>query len=72
MKNRNSLIYTSVVCIIPLIAGLILINRLPAQIPVQWNSNGEVSTFAPKWFAIAGVPLFFLLMNFFFTQKQKK
>lgn len=72
MKNRNSLIYTSVVCIIPLIAGLILINRLPAQIPVQWNSNGEVSTFAPKWFAIAGVPLFFLLMNFFLYTKAEK
>lgn len=72
MKNKNSLVYTSIICVVPLIAGLILINSLPAQIPVQWSSNGEVNTYAPKLFAIVGVPLFFLLMNFFLYSKAEK
>lgn len=72
MKNKSSLFLTSFVCIIPLFVGLILLSRLPAQIPVQWGSNGEVSTYAPKWFAIAGLPVFFLFMNLFLYTKAEK
>jgi len=72
MKNKNSLIVTCIVCMLPLIAGLILINRLPAQIPVQWGSDGEISNYAPKWFAVAGVPVFFLIMNLFLYTKAEK
>lgn len=72
MKNKNSLILTAVVCIIPLFVGFLLLSRLPAQIPVQWSSDGQVSTYAPKWFAVAGLPAFFLLMNLFFYVKAEK
>lgn len=72
MKNKNSLILTSIVCIIPLIAGLILLNHLPEQIPVQWGSGGTVSSYAPRWFSVFCLPAFFLLMNIYLYVKAEK
>lgn len=65
MNNKRMTMLTSVVCILPALAGLIMYSNLPAEIPVQWSSGGEVTNYAPKWFAVFGMPLFLLLFNVF-------
>ena len=55
-KNWKLLLVTSVVILLPVLAGLILWNRLPAQMPTHWNANGEIDGWSSKAFAVFGLP----------------
>ena len=59
-KNLKVLIITSVVTLLPVIAGLILWNQLPEQMPTHWNAAGEVDGWSSKPFAVFGLPLIML------------
>ena len=69
MDNRKLMALTGAVCILPALAGLIIYGSLPAEIPVQWSMGGEASSYAPKWFAIFGMPGFLFLFNLFCHKK---
>ena len=56
-KHLKLLIITSVITLLPLLAGLVLWNRLPAQMPTHWNMAGEVDGWSSKAFAVFGLPL---------------
>ena len=59
-KNLKTLIITSVLVLLPVVAGLILWNRLPEQMPTHWNAAGEVDGWSSKPFAVFGIPLIML------------
>lgn len=59
-KNLKVLLITSVVILLPIVAGLILWNQLPEQIPFHWNAAGEVDGWSGKSFAVFGMPLILL------------
>lgn len=59
-KHLKLLIITSVIILLPLFAGLILWDRLPAQMPTHWNMAGEVDGWSSKAFAVFGLPLMLL------------
>ena len=59
-KNQKILILTSVVILLPILAGVILWNQLPEQIPTHWNFAGEIDGWSSKPFAIFGLPLILL------------
>ena len=44
-------------CIVPTIFGVILYNQLPEQMAVHFGLNNEPNSFAPKEFALFGIPL---------------
>ena len=56
-KNLKVLILTTVVMLLPILAGLILWNQLPEQMPTHWNASGEVDGWSSKPFAVFGLPL---------------
>ena len=56
-KNLKVLILTTVVMLLPILAGLILWNQLPEQMPTHWNASGEVDGWSGKAFAVFGLPL---------------
>ncbi len=56
-KNLPKLIITSLVTLIPVVVGLILWDKLPDQVPVHWNINGEVDDYATKTQAVFAMPL---------------
>ena len=56
-KNLKVLIITSLVLLLPILAGLILWNQLPDQMPTHWNAAGEVDGWSGKAFAVFGLPL---------------
>ena len=59
-KNLKLLIITSIIIILPILAGIILWNQLPAQMPTHWNAAGEVDGWSSKPFAVFGLPLIIL------------
>ena len=56
-KNLPKLIITSLKTLIPIVIGLVIWDKLPDQVPVHWNINGEVDGFATKIQAVFAMPL---------------
>lgn len=55
-KHLKTLIITSLVILLPIAAGLILWDQLPARMPTHWNAAGEVDGWSSKAFAVFGLP----------------
>ncbi len=62
-QNKNQLILTSIVMLIPVIIGLLLWNRLPEQIPSHWDINGNVDQWSSKPFAVFAFPAILLALH---------
>ena len=62
-KNRKLLVLTSVLTLLPILAGLILWNKLPDQIATHWGMNGEANGWSSKAFAVFGLPAFLFLIH---------
>lgn len=62
-KNLKLLILTSVVILLPILAGVCLWNRLPQQVPNHWNMSGEVDGWSSRGFAVFGMPLIMLAVQ---------
>lgn len=60
-KYWKVLIIASVVILLPVLAGVILWNQLPEQIPTHWNAVGEVDGWSSKAFAVFGLPVILLV-----------
>ena len=41
-KYRKTLIITTIITLLPMLAGVILWNKLPEQFPIHFNAAGEV------------------------------
>ena len=59
-KNLKLLILTSILTLLPILAGVVLWNQLPEQMPTHWNAAGEVDGWSSKPFAVFGLPLILL------------
>lgn len=56
-KNLPKLIVTSLITLIPIVVGLILWDKLPDQVPVHWNAQGESDAYGSKTQAVFLMPL---------------
>ena len=56
-KYLKVLIITSIVILLPVLAGVILWDQLPEQMPMHWNAAGEVDGWSSKPFAVFGMPV---------------
>ena len=62
-KNWKLLTITSVVILLPVLAGVILWEKLPDRMPGHWNAAGEIDGWSSKGFAVFGMPLIMLAMQ---------
>ena len=62
-KNLKIIIITSVVTILPIIAGLVLWNKLPETLPTHWGFSGEVDGWSSKPFAVFFIPAFIGILD---------
>lgn len=62
-NNKRKAIVSTLVLLLPILAGLILWNRLPERIPIHWNTAGEIDGWSGKPFAVLGVPCFLLAVH---------
>lgn len=59
-KYKSTWILTALVCILPMVVGLLLWNQLPDTIPTHWDGQGQVDGWSSKAFAVFGLPAILL------------
>lgn len=62
-EHKGKLILSSALVLLPLVAGLLLWNRLPAQLPMHWNAAGEIDSWGSRLTVVCLLPLFLLLIH---------
>jgi uncharacterized membrane protein len=73
--NKQRLLLSSVLILIPIPVGLYLWKQLPEQMATHWGFDGTPNGYSSKAFAVFGMPLFVLLIHLlciFFTGKDPK
>lgn len=64
MKLKTVLI-TCGVCLLPILLGIAVFDRLPAQIPIHWNLEGEIDNYASKEFFVFILPMLMSVLQLF-------
>lgn len=54
--RRGTLIATTIVPLLPLLAGTVLWNRLPERMPIYFGLDGQVDGYAGKAFGVLALP----------------
>ena len=62
-RKLGVLILTSIVILLPMLAGFAFWNQLPETIPFHWNLAGEVDYQAPKAVVVVGFPALMLVLQ---------
>lgn len=57
-RNKGTLLLTTVILLLPLVIGLALWNKLPEQVPMHWNIEGEVDGWGSKAMLVFVLPMF--------------
>ena len=60
-RNKWKLIVSSVVILLPVVAGLMMWDALPAQLATHWSFNGSENGWSSKFFTVFSMPLFMLI-----------
>ena len=62
-KHIKTIIITSILTLAPMIVGIVLWDKLPAEIPTHFGFNNEPDGYSSKAFAVFGSPLMMLAMH---------
>ena len=62
-QYKKQLILTSIVTLLPILAGVLLWDQLPEQLPIHWNINGEVDSWGSKPAVVLGMPVLLMALN---------
>ena len=63
MKKNKTLLITSLLILLPCIAGMLLWNQLPDRMPIHFNGAGEADGMGGKAMAVFGLPMLILLFH---------
>lgn len=66
-KNLKRLLFTSVIILLPIVAGIILWDKLPDSVPIHFGPNGEADGFASRTVAVFVMPLVLLVFHWICT-----
>lgn len=64
-KNKKFFIGSCIIILLPVLAGLLLWNQLPAQIATHFGRDGVADGYSNKLFAVAGIYLLILAVHIF-------
>jgi uncharacterized membrane protein len=62
-KNKGLMILTSVIILLPMLAGILLWEQLPERMATHWGVNGEADGWSSRPVAVFGMPLFLLAIH---------
>lgn len=62
--KKNKMFITVIVCLLPIILGIVLYNKLPDEMPIHFTFNNEPDNYGPKWFALFGIPVIMAFIQF--------
>ena len=75
-KNQKKIIiFTTIVTLLPIVAGIIFWNQLPDQVAIHFNAAGEADGWASKTAAVLGLPAGLAVLHLFclfYTDKDPK
>lgn len=57
-NNKGKIIITTIVCLLPILIGLLLWDKLPNEIATHFGEDGIPNGWSSKAFAVFGLPLF--------------
>lgn len=63
MKDKKFVFWTSALTLLPMLVGLALWTRLPAELPTHWGADGQMDGWSGKGFAVFGMPALMLLAH---------
>lgn len=63
--NWKILILTVIICLVPIISGIILYESLPNQMPIHFNINNKPDNYASKDFALFLIPVIMAFLQTF-------
>ena len=55
-NSKAKIISTTLSTLLPIIAGIVLWDKLPEKIPTHWGFNGKADGWSSKGFAVFGIP----------------
>ena len=64
-KNKKTVIITSIVILLPVLAGVLMWDRLPDMMATHWNMHNEADGFSSKASAVFFMPFFMLAIQWF-------
>ena len=64
-KNKKIILITSMITILPILAGLILWNKLPEQVATHFDANGIPNGYSSRAFAVFGPYLICIFAHLF-------
>ena len=62
-KSKRTLILSVIVCLLPIILGAVFYNKLPEQMPIHFTINDVPDNYAPKNFALFGIPIIMAIVQ---------
>ena len=61
--HKKTIILTALLCLVPVIAGLLLWDRLPDRIPTHFGLSNDPNGWSSKPFAVFGIPAFIAVLE---------
>lgn len=56
--NKGTIIITTIVCLLPILIGILLWDKIPNEVATHFGSDGAPNGWSSKGFAVFGLPLF--------------
>lgn len=63
--EKRTAVLTTVICLLPILAGLALYSRLPEQVPTHFDFSGNPNGWSSRPFAVFGLPCLMAALNMF-------
>ena len=64
MKHKQTMTLSTILCLLPILLGVVLYRQLPDQLPIHFDFAGNPDNYAAKPVAVFGLPLFMAAINF--------
>lgn len=64
-QNLKTMIFTSIIILIPMVVGLLMWDMLPDTMATHFGENGQANGWSSKPFAVIGIPLVMLAIHWF-------
>lgn len=62
-RNKKWMLITTLICLLPIVAGVLIYGRLPEQVPTHFGFDGAPNGWSSKAFAVFGLPAFMAGVN---------
>ena len=64
-RNKNKVILSSIVVLLPMVIGLLIWNQLPKDVATHFGFNGQPDGYSSKEFAVFVLPLIIFVIHLF-------